>query len=109
MPLVAPSPLTTMAWVRLQLWATWDVFHPSQPMPRGFPLRVFFHPQKGLKLCQLEPSHKADWPGQNLFWVTKNQWLYLSPLLLRMPLFIGSDFNTPTTIKIVVRLIHSQG
>ena len=28
----------------------WDVFHPSQPMPGGFPLRVFFHPQKGSKL-----------------------------------------------------------
>ena len=22
----------------------WDIFHPSQPMPGGFPLRVFFHP-----------------------------------------------------------------
>ena len=23
--------------------------------------------------------HKANWPGQNLFWVTQNQWLYLYP------------------------------
>ena len=38
----------------------WDVFHPSQPMPGGFPLGVFFHPQKGSKLFQLELSHKAD-------------------------------------------------
>ena len=55
----------------------WDVFHPSQPMPGGFPLGVFFHPQRGSKLFWLEPSHKADWPGQNLFWVMYNQWLYL--------------------------------
>ena len=48
----------------------WDVFHPSQPMPGGFPLGVFFHPQKGSKLFHMEPSHKANWPGQNLFWVT---------------------------------------
>ena len=49
--------------VRLQLWdRMWDVFHPSQPMPGGFPLRVFFHPQKGLKLFWLEPSHKANQP-----------------------------------------------
>ena len=48
----------------------WDIFHPSQPMPGGFPLGVFFHPQKGSKLFHLEPSHKANWPGQNLFWVT---------------------------------------
>ena len=32
----------------------WDVFHPSQPMPCGFPLGVFFHPQKGSKLFHLE-------------------------------------------------------
>ena len=43
----------------LTLTHMWDVFHPSQPMPGGFPLRVFFHPQKGLKLFHLEPSHKA--------------------------------------------------
>ena len=50
----------------------WDVFHPSQLMPGGFPLGVFFHPQKGSKLFrfQLELSHKAHRPGQNLFWVT---------------------------------------
>ena len=48
----------------------WDVFHPSQPMPGGFPLGVFFHPQKGSNLFHLELSHKANWPGQNLFWVT---------------------------------------
>ena len=48
----------------------WDVFHPSQLMPGGFPLGVFFQPQTGSKLFQLELSHKADWPGQNLLWVT---------------------------------------
>ena len=37
----------------------WDVFHPSQPIPGGFPLGVFFHPQKGSKLFCLELSHKA--------------------------------------------------
>ena len=52
------------------LGCMWDVFHPSQPMPGGFPLEVFFHPQKGSKLFHLEPSHKANWPVQNLFWVT---------------------------------------
>ena len=52
---------------RSPLTAMWDVFHPSEPMPGGFPLWVFFHPQKGSKLFRLELSHKADWPGQNLF------------------------------------------
>ena len=42
----------------LTLCHTWDVFHPSQPMPAGFPLGVFFHPQKGSKLFQLKASHK---------------------------------------------------
>ena len=44
----------------LTLGDMWDVFHPSQPKPDGFPLGVFFHPQKGSKLFHLEPSHKAD-------------------------------------------------
>ena len=48
----------------------WDVFHPSQPMPGGFPHRVFFHAQKGSKLFRLEPSHKTRGLGQNLLWVT---------------------------------------
>ena len=34
----------------------------SMPMLGGFPLGVFFHPQKGLKLFRLEPSHKAYLP-----------------------------------------------
>ena len=54
----------------LTLGHMWDIFHPSQPMPGGFPLGVFFHPQKGSNLFLLEQSHKANWPGQNLFWVT---------------------------------------
>ena len=44
----------------------WDVFHPSQPMPGGFPLWVFFHPQKDLRLFHLEPSHKANWAWPEL-------------------------------------------
>ena len=47
-----------------------DVFRPSQPMPAGFPIGVFLHPQKGSKLFWIKLSNKADWPGQNLFWVT---------------------------------------
>ena len=62
----------------------WDVFRSSQPMPGGFPLGVFFHPEKGSKLFQLEPFHKANWPGQNLFLVTWKQWLYLLPQKLVM-------------------------
>ena len=41
-----------------------DVFHPSHPMPGGFPLGIFFHPQKGSKLSRLEPYHKADGPAR---------------------------------------------
>ena len=69
---VTRSSLTAMAWVRLlSPGHMWDVFHPSQPMPGGFPLRGFLPPSEGLeKLFRLEPSHKANWPGQNLFWVT---------------------------------------
>ena len=63
---VTRLPLNAAAWVLL--WAT-CVFHPSQPMPGGFPLEVFFHPQKGTNLFQLEPSYKVDSPGQNVFWV----------------------------------------
>ena len=63
------SPLTAMAspdcclWLGLTQCHMWDVFRPSQPMPGGFPLGVFVHPQKGSKFFWLEPSHKANWPG----------------------------------------------
>ena len=51
---VTGSPLTAMAWGST-LGHMWDVFHPSQPMPGGFPLSTFFHPQKGSKSFRLEP------------------------------------------------------
>ena len=61
------SQITILASHRYVLGSTLgrmlDVFHPSQPMPGGFPLGVFFHPQKGSKLFHLEPSHKANWPS----------------------------------------------
>ena len=54
----------------LTLNCMWDVFHPSQSMSGGFPLVVFFHPQRGSKLFHLELSHKASLGlGQNLFYV----------------------------------------
>ena len=42
----------------------WDIFHPSQPMPGGFPWGVFFHHKKDSKLFWfslelLRLSHKA--------------------------------------------------
>ena len=53
----------------LTLGHMWDVFHPSQIMPGSVPLGFSSTLMKGLKLFRLEPSQKADWPGQNLFWV----------------------------------------
>ena len=52
--MVTRLPLTATAWVQLlSPGHMWDVFHPSQSMPSGFPLGVFFHPQKGSKLFHL--------------------------------------------------------
>ena len=53
-----------MGWVWL-LGHMWDVFHPSQPMPGGFPHGVFFHPQKGSKFFSFEPALKSisSWLG----------------------------------------------
>ena len=84
----------------------WDVFHPSQPMPGGFPLGVFY-PQKGSKLFQLELSHKADWPGLNLFWVTQNQCLYLfTPDSWTLVTLL--DFSTGFFLPFLIYLIRNK-
>ena len=51
MAVVTCSPLTAMAWVRL-LGCMWDVFHPSHPMPGGFPLD-FLPPSEGLEIVPI--------------------------------------------------------
>ena len=59
------------AWVRLWVQAACGMsFTLHSQCLVGFPLGAFFHPQKGSKLFCLELSHKANWPAQNLFWVT---------------------------------------
>ena len=72
------APLTAMAWVR-HLDSGPHVGCLSSFIDNAwwFSPQGFLPPSEGLKLFHLEPSHKANWPGQNLFWVSQNQWLYL--------------------------------
>ena len=60
------SPLTATAWVWvLVAAAAWGRLW----VACGMSFTLHSHPQKGSNLFHLEPFHKANWPGQNLFWV----------------------------------------